>query len=157
MAEKTEIYFDEDAPMSFLDKYNMFKKKTKATVSTTMFIDHTGDQYPIRNITSVKIKYNMPKFFASLCKWVGISIFAFGLLLILVNTEPEAKTGSYYVTFIGIIFLAIWGNSKVSIDVGAGGQPQSSKAHWLGIKGSEDHVKRLAAAINNAISELQNK
>ena len=157
MAEKTEIYFDEDLPMSFLDKYNIFKKKTKAIVSTTMFIDHTGDQYPIRNITSVKIKYNMSKFVASLCKWLGILIFAIGLITIFTNTEPEGITGSYIITFVGFVFLVIWSNAKVSIKIGAGGKEEPSKAHWLGIKGSEDHVKRLATAINNAISELQNK
>ena len=157
MAEKTELYFEEYAPKGLLDKINIFKKKTKATVSTTMFIDHSGDQYPIRNITSVKIKYNMPKFFAALCKWMGIVIFVLGLLFVVINDDPEANATFNGITIVGLLFLGIWANAKVFITIGAGGSEEPAYPLFLRNKGAEEHVKRLATAINNAISDLQNK
>ncbi len=156
MAEKTELYFEEIAPMGFFER--IFTKEKKATVSTTMFVDYTGDQYPIRNITSVQIRYKPSKALATVCKWVGFIILAIGLITLFVEpADPEAAYLPYVILLAAVILIQIWNNAKVYIVIGAGGSTQDTYPHRIRLKGADEHVKRLSTAINNAISDLQNK
>ena len=156
MAEKTELYFEEIAPMGFFER--IFTKEKKATVSTTMFVDYTGDQYPIRNITSVQIRYKPSKAIATTCKWIGFIFLALGLLFLMVEpANPEGVYVIYVFLLAAVILIQIWNNAKVYIVIGAGGSTQDTYPHRIRLKGADEHVKRLSTAINNAISDLQNK
>ena len=149
MAEKTDVYFDEVAP----------GKKTSATVTTTMFVDYTGDQYPIRNITSVQIRYKPSKFATKLCKWLGLFCLIVGAL-VLFFTDTSADPDSVYVAWgivgFGVLLVMTWLGARVYIVIGAGGTTQDTYQLPMWQKGAEEHVKRLSTAINNAISGLQN-
>ena len=97
MEQKTRLYFDDVAPRGFFDK--IFRKSVKATVSTTMFIDYSGDQFPVRNITSVQIRYKPTKFVTTLCKWLGSFLLVVGLLLAFAadtTNDPGARSFPYF-------------------------------------------------------------
>ena len=149
MAEKTDVYFDEVAP----------GKKTNATVTTTMFVDYTGDQYPIRNITSVQIRYKPSKFATKLCKWLGLFSLIVGVLMLLLvdtSSDPDSGYAAWGIFGLGVLLVVTWLNAKVYIVIGAGGTTQDTYQLPLWQKGADEHVKRLSTAINNAISGLQN-
>ena len=123
-----------------------------AKVTTTMFIDPSGDQYPIRNITSVQVRFKPLSILkAKIAKWLGIVLVALGLLM-MVTGEPAGGVG--FAAF-GLLFVYSWWSNKILIHIGAGGVQQDAYSHPARNAESAERVHRLATAINDALAHIQ--
>lgn len=133
----------------------VFYEKNGVTVSDSAFINSAGNQYPIRNITSIEIKekINSP---------IGIIILGGILLAIGIVIINSAGIGiiSGILTALGIIFLlgaktAALNSSKIELLIGGGGTPQTGMSLPFKDPNSKLILDEIAKAIGESISNLQ--
>ena len=90
----------------------IFFDEAGAKVSSTMFVDPSGDQYPIRNITSVQVRYKpLSVKGAKISKWVGIVVAAIGVIMAVTG---EVEVGIGWIGF-GLLGVYIWWANKILI------------------------------------------
>ena len=130
----------------------IFFDEAGAKVSSTMFVDPSGDQYPIRNITSVQVRYKpLSVKGAKISKWVGIVVAAIGVIMAVTG---EVEVGIGWIGF-GLLGVYIWWANKILIHLGAGGVQQEAYSHPARDNENVERVQRLATAINDAIAHIQ--
>lgn len=133
-------------------KEKVFFEEAGARVTSTMFVDPSGDQYPIRNITSVQVRFkpmNIQQ--ATIAKWFGILLAVLGILM---GATGEGDTGGALVV-IGAVLVYLWWSNKILIHLGAGGVQQEAYSHPARKKENAERVQRLAKAINDAVAHIQ--
>jgi energy-coupling factor transporter transmembrane protein EcfT len=118
-------------------------------VTDTTFITPNGDQYPIRNITSVQVREK--NFWVLLI--LGIFFLLIGLASLIVNGNFASAMPSIFLSFILLIY---WYFSREYILwIGSGGLKQKSITFP---KRNKKHLRTLidiADAINKSIANLQ--
>lgn len=133
----------------------VFYEKNGVLVSDSAFVNSNGNQYPIRNITSIEIKekINSP-----------VGLYAFGGLLFLIGLIIINFSGIGFVSGIlvilgvAIIFgakKAALNSSKIELLIGGGGTPQTGMSLPFKDPNSKLILDEIAKAIGDSISNLQ--
>lgn len=122
------------------------------TITDSMFIDRTGDQYPLRNITSVKVRCKIPKQVANVLKFVGFGLTALGIVMVV-----TIGTDGLSVVVIGLAALLAWFTNKVYIELGSGGIKQETYSAPARNPKNWEGAQQVAQAINEAISDMQGR
>ena len=120
-------------------------------VTDAMFIDSKGDQIPIRNISSVRVRCKKPENIANIAKWLGIVLMVLGGLALITSGDAGALT----IAVLGIIFFSTWYFNKVYLEIGAGGTIQESLSAPARIAENWEAARRTAEAINTSITDMQ--
>jgi len=128
-----------------MDRYN----DNSIVVTDTTFITPNGDQYPIRNITSVQVREKN--------YWILLviaSIFLIPSLLGLVNEGNLVNTLPGFV--MGIAFAIWWYFSQVYILwIGSGGIIQKALSFPKRKSSDLEKLIKISKAINLSIANLQ--
>ena len=116
-------------------------------VTDTTFITPEGDQYPIRNITSVQVRQNQK---------IILLIIAALIFLNTITKGMSAKAEDYVIGFAisAALVAAWWFTRKYILFIGAGGTLQKAivyKRHLANVKILSD----VATALNASIANLQ--
>lgn len=125
-------------------------------VTDTVFMTAKGDQYPIRNISSVMVR----QFTKKTALIIGTLFFLIGLFLFISSKfgngiGSDSDTFVFYI-FIGAIALAWWYfGRKYVLFIGSGGKQQEALTFpmWRGNKVAT--LQKISNAINQSIAGLQ--
>lgn len=143
----------------------VFYDKNHVKVTDSVFVTPTGDQYPIRNISSVSVREveNKPLLY-------GGAFLTFLGLFILYSTSafaqmaaPSYSSGSGFSLsgigslLLGAALLYLWHKSKkYALIIGTGGVLQQAMAFPKTEADKFQILQEISLAINAAISNLQN-
>ena len=122
-------------------------------VTDTTFITPNGDQYPIRNITSVQVREKN--------YWIllilGLFFFLPGVIGLIVNSiEGQKIDSSIQLILMGIIFIVWWYFSRVYILwIGSGGLIQKTLSFPKQNSSDLGRMMNISKAINSSIANLQ--
>lgn len=119
-------------------------------VTDAMFVDATGDQVPIRNISSVRVRCKVPLKAAKFCKWLGIVLVILGVLPLI-----SGEAGALGISFLGVMLFLCWYLNKIYLEIGAGGVIQESLQAPARIPENWEAVRKTAEAINTSITDMQ--
>jgi len=138
------------------------------SVTDTVFITPVGDQYPIRNITSVAIRSIENKALL----YIGIVLSLLGLYINYANSAfAQSPPAAYYSTnsvstfsmpgililIAGLVCILIWHfTKKTALVLGAGGIIQTAISYPLNNTEGLLIMREVSSAINQSISNLQN-
>jgi hypothetical protein len=131
-------------------------------VSDTVFVAPSGDQFPIRNITSVSVRESDNKMLLG----IGGVLTAIGFFMSNIqNAFAQMPTPSYQagvsmngvvVLLTGIICLVAWHFTKQNtLYIGAGGTLQKAISYPKSQDEKLKILKDVSKAINESISNLQ--
>jgi hypothetical protein len=121
----------------------IFYQNNGCTISDTVFITPTGDQYPIRNISSVKVREKN--------YWKILLLGIFILFLAYSNDAP-------FPFVIGLITIAIWWFKREFILwIGSGGVHQEALKFKKITKGGITNIQEIYDALNLSIANMQNR
>jgi hypothetical protein len=129
-----------------MSEESVFFNQAGIKITDAVFTTPNGDNFPIRNISSVAVRQSNP--------WVKLLIGGFLTFFGLV-TVTEGRTVWPFVFFVpGILLLVIWWqNYYWALFVGtAGGQQPAIK-----FKAKDPILKEVEQAINAAILKVQGK
>ena len=118
-------------------------------VTDTAFIASNGDQYPIRNITSVQVREDNKMF------WLYMSMFWYfiGLVRLLIDLSLVNSLSFF---LMGTLLLIYWYFSREYILwLGSGGVKQKSISFKKRNKKDLATLNDIADAINKSIANLQ--
>ena len=134
------------------------------SVSDTVFVAPNGDQYPIRNITSVSVRESDNKFLLA----IGSVLTAIGFFMSNIQNAfaQMAPPSSYYqqgvstngilVLLVGIVCLLLWHfTKKNTLFIGAGGILQKAISYPKSQDEKLQILRDVSKAINESISNLQ--
>ena len=136
------------------------------SVTDTVFITPMGDQYPIRNITSVAIRAIENK----VLLYIGITLSLLGLYINFANSAFAQMSPSTYVNhsassfslpgililISGLFCILIWHlTKKTALVLGAGGILQTAISYPRNNAEGLIIMKEVSSAINLSISDLQ--
>lgn len=130
----------------------MYYQNNGCSISDTVFITPNGDQYPIRNITSVKVRQKD--------YWLVLLIGIFFLFLAYSSGEKNGLTADETkIKFgIGIILILIWWYiRKFILWIGSGGIDQEALIYRKVTTGGLKNIHEIYDAINASIANLQNR
>jgi hypothetical protein len=130
----------------------IFYQNNGCSISDTVFITPSGDQYPIRNISSVKVRQKN--------YWWILLLGIFILYLAYSNGEKKGfDSGEVLVPFlIGLITIAIWWFKREFILwIGSGGIHQEALTFKKANSGGLKNIREIYEALNASIANLQNK
>lgn len=127
-------------------KQKIFYDQNDILVSDTVFITPKGDQYPIRNISSVSVRE---------ANYVRILIAAIYFIFIGIYTYP---LNSYYgeMSLFGVVILIVWFFLiKYQLMIGSGGilQVCIELPKWK--LSNKKNLNDITSAINESIRSLQ--
>jgi hypothetical protein len=114
-------------------------------VSDTL-LTFNGGHYPIRNISSVKLRVGIPFAWMSTVKKAGIGLTILGLLIAVTSSEPLTLV-------IGILVLLCWLLNPVWIEISSGGTKEfvnSARART-----SYEGTVEIFEAINISLRDIQ--
>jgi hypothetical protein len=130
----------------------IYYQNNGCSISDTVFITPNGDQYPIRNITSVKVRQKD--------YWLVLLIGIFFLFLAYSSGEKNGFTADETkIKFgIGIILILIWWYiRKFILWIGSGGIDQEALIYRKVTTGGLKNIHEIYDAINASIANLQNR
>ena len=133
----------------------MFYEKNGVSVSDTVFNNGNGGQFPIRNITSVEIKYLQPSSFFG--KFIGGFFLLVGAVI---TISSKDITFGVVLIILGVVTAGVAEyfakqKSTVLLFIGGGGTPQSAISLPLMDPNSKPELDAIANAINISIANLQ--
>lgn len=130
----------------------IYYEKNSVKVTDTVFVTPRGDQYPVRNISSVAIRRidNKNLFFAC------VVLVFLGILASPSNSYRGSWEPTIFLTLAGFACLYLWHKSKrVSLKIGSGGIIQDAITFPDSDEFGNKVLIEIADAINDAISNLQ--
>ena len=126
-----------------------FYKAGGVVVTDTTFITPNGDQYPVRNITSVQVREK--NFWILLI--IGIVFLTVGLISIIERANLSSAMPSI---LIGVVFIIYWYFSREYILwIGSGGIKQKTITFPKRNKKDLGTLIDISGAINKSIANLQ--
>jgi hypothetical protein len=127
-------------------RQKIFYNQDDIFISDTVFVTPKGDQYPIRNISSVSVKdVNYIRVLIAAIYFIFIGIYAYPL-------------NSYYgeMSFFGLIALIVWlFLIKYQLMIGSGGVLQTSIELPKWKLSNKKNLNNITSAINESIRNLQ--
>jgi hypothetical protein len=138
-----------------------FYNSAGVVVTDTSFITPNGDQYPIRNITSVKIRKQGGRW-----GWIFLQVTVTVLFISLIPKETDMASevpqtlrlfNNLFLLFLVnfICFLIWYFNRRCVLLIGSGGVDQTALSFKRWRKRDVDAIHEIAAAINASIANLQ--
>ena len=133
----------------------MFYEKNGVSVSDTVFNNGIEGQFPIRNISSLEIKYQMTSPLLMIIWGLLLSIIGGGIMYI-----SEVGPVSVGLLIVGILLIvsakkAALNASKVVLFIGGGGTPQTGMSLSMKDPSSKQELDIISNAINKSIANLQ--
>ena len=126
---------------------NIFFEERGLKITDTVLVTPSGDQYPIRNISSVKSQ-TVQKMW---CLVVGVLLVIVGVVSMF-----QADKGAAGAILIGPMFIAFWWfTKKVILEIGTGGLPQAVLTVQPASAKNLKFLNEAMSAINESISNLQ--
>lgn len=126
---------------------NYYDEKS-VSVTDTVFITPSGDQYPIRNISSVMVR----QFPERLALIIGVLCILAQIVLFI----DSKSSPSLVFLIVGLIALAWWYfKRKYVLFIGSGGTMQEALSFPMYKGNRVDDLQKISNAINRAIAGLQ--
>jgi len=119
-------------------------------VTDTAFITPNGDQYPIRNISSVKVRRND----APNGNKLALAAVALWVLWLLKASPPEGEAAICAFLAMVLVFTYLYFGRRYVLLIGSGGMDQTSLSFPLRQE-NYNTLLEIAAAINASIANLQ--
>ena len=133
----------------------MFYEKNGVSVSDTVFNNGMGGQFPIRNISSVEIKYQMASPILMIVWGLFLSIVG-GVIMYVSEVGPVSLVLlALGITLIGVAKKAALNASKILLLIGGGGTPQTGMSLPMNDSNSKTVIDAVTNAINQSIANLQ--
>ncbi len=130
----------------------IFYQNNGCSISDTVFITPKGDQYTIRNISSVKVREKD--------YWWILAVGIFLLYKAYTTGEIYGFTRSEALLLFlaGLFFIVVWWFSRVFILwIGSGGIHQEALTFKKANSGGLKNIREIYDALNASIANLQNK